>query len=119
MNCTVRHNSGTTAGTIYYVKSIDDETGAFKLAADTATGADVTLTAGGLETANSNTLTFHQIKLIDAGRFGGTLDLEAAASFTSVRTGGATNTAAADPLEEGLVNQTVTSTGEKQTLSFK
>ena len=33
-------------------------------------------------------------------------------------TGGATNTATADPLEEGLVNQTVTSTGEKQTLSF-
>ena len=111
-------NSGTTAGTIYYVKSIDDETGAFKLATDTATGPDVTLMAGGLETANSNTLTFHQIKLIDAGRFGGTLDLEAAASFTSVITGGATNTATADPLEEGLVNQTVTSTGEKQTLSF-
>ena len=111
-------NSGTTTGTIYYVKSIDDETGDFKLATDNATGADVTLTAGGLETANSHSLSFHQIKLIDAGRFGGTLELEAAAAFTSVITGGATNTASADPLNEGLINQIVTSTGEKQTLSF-
>ncbi len=111
-------NSGTTAGPIYYVKSIDDETGAFKLATDNATGVDVTLTAAGLETANSHALSFHQIKLIDAGRFGGSLDLEASASFTSVITGGATNTATANPLKEGLVNQTITSTGEKQILSF-
>ena len=47
-------NSGTTSGTIYYVKSIDDETGDFKLATDNATGTDVTLTAGALETANSH-----------------------------------------------------------------
>ena len=111
-------NSGTTNGTIYYVKSIDDETGDFKLATDNATGTDVRLTAGGLETANSHALSFHQIKLIDAGRFGGSLELEAAAAFTSVITGGATNTASADPLNEGLINQIVTSTGEKQTLSF-
>jgi len=111
-------NSGTITGTIYYVKSIDEETGAFKLATDNATGVDVTLTAGGLETANSHALSFHQIKLIDAGRFGGSLELEAAAAFTSVITGGATNTASADPLNEGLINQIVTSTGEKQTLSF-
>ena len=111
-------NSGTTAGTIYYVKSIDDETGSFKLATDNATGADVTLTAPGLETANSHALSFHQIKLIDAGRFGGSLELEAAAAFSSEITGGAQNVASADPLNNGLVNQTVTSTGEKQTLSF-
>ena len=111
-------NSGTIAGTIYYVKSIDDETGAFKLATDNATGADVTLTAAGLETANSHSLSFHQIKLIDAGRFGGTLDLEAAAAFTSEITGDAPIRATADPLNNGLVNQLVTSTGEKQTLSF-
>ena len=111
-------NSGTITGTIYYVKSIDEQTGAFKLATDNATGVDVTLTAGGLETANSHALSFHQIKLIDAGRFGGSLELEAAAAFTSVITGGATNTASADPLNEGLINQIVTSTGEKQTLSF-
>ena len=111
-------NSGTITGTIYYVKSIDEETGAFKLATDNATGVDVTLTAGGLETANSHALSFHQIKLIDAGRFGGSLELQAAAAFTSVITGGATNTASADPLNEGLINQIVTSTGEKQTLSF-
>ena len=111
-------NSGTITGTIYYVKSIDEETGAFKLATDNATGVDVTLTAGGLETANSHALSFHQIKLIDAGRFGGSLELEAAAAFTSVITGGATNTASAEPLNGGLINQTVTSTGEKQTLSF-
>ena len=30
-------NSGTTNGTIYYVKSIDDETGDFKLATDKIT----------------------------------------------------------------------------------
>ena len=111
-------NSGTTAGPIYYVKSIDDETGSFKLATDNATGVDVTLTAAGLETANSNAISFHQIKLIDAGRFGGSLDLEAAAAFNSVITGGATNTATANPLKEGLINQSVTSTGEKQTLNF-
>ena len=111
-------NSGTTAGTIYYVKSIDDETGSFKLATDSATGADVTLTSPGLETANSHALSFHQIKLIDAGRFGGSLELEAAAAFSSEITGGAQNVASADPLNNGLVNQTVTSTGEKQTLSF-
>ena len=111
-------NSGTITGTIYYVKSIDEQAGAFKLATDNATGVDVTLTAGGLETANSHALSFHQIKLIDAGRFGGSLELEAAAAFTSVITGGSTNTASADPLNEGLINQIVTSTGEKQTLSF-
>ena len=82
-------NSGTTTGTIYYVKSIDDETGSFKLATDNATGPDVTLTAAGLEAANSHSLSFHQIKLVDAGRFGGTLDLEAAAAFTSEITGNA------------------------------
>ena len=91
-------NSGTTAGTIYYVKSIDDETGAFKLATDNAPGADVTLTAAGLETANSHSLSFHQIKLIDAGRFGGTLRIsEAAAAFTSEMTGDAPIRATADP----------------------
>ena len=111
-------NSGTTTGTIYYVKSIDDETGSFKLATDNATGPDVTLTAAGLEVANSHSLSFHQIKLVDAGRFGGTLDLEAAAAFTSEITGNAPVTATADPLNKGLVNQLVTSTGEKQTLSF-
>ena len=111
-------NSGTTTGTIYYVKSIDDETGSFKLATDNATGPDVTLTAAGLEAANSHSLSFHQIKLVDAGRFGGTLDLEAAAAFTSEITGNAPVTATADPLNKGLVNQLVTSTGEKQTLSF-
>ena len=44
--------------------------------------------------------------------------MEAAAAFTSVITGGATNTASAEPLNGGLINQIVTSTGEKQTLSF-
>jgi len=111
-------NSGTTSGTIYYVKSIDDETGSFKLATDNATGADVTLTAPGLQTANSHSLSFHQIKLIDAGRFGGSLELEAAAAFTSQINGVDRKTATADPLEDGLINQSVTSTGEKQTLSF-
>ena len=63
-------NSGTITGTIYYVKSIDEKLEAFKLATDNTTGVDVTLTAGGLETANSHALSFHQIKPIDAGRFG-------------------------------------------------
>ena len=113
-------NSGTrSGGPLYYVKSVDPETGAFKLATGSATGSDVTLTPAGAETANLNELRFFQVKLIDAGRFGGTLNLEAASSFQSVVTGGATNTSTADPLVEGLVKQTTTSTGEKQTLSFK
>ena len=108
-------NSGTrSGGPLYYVKSVDSETGAFKLATGSATGSDVTLTG-----ANPNELRFFQVKLIDAGRFGGILNLEAASSFQSVVTGGATNTATADPLVDGLVQQTTTSTGEKQTLSFK
>lgn len=108
-------NSGTrSGGPLYYVKSVDPETGAFKLATGSATGSDVTLTG-----ANPNELRFYQVKLIDAGRFGGTLNLEAASSFQSVVTGGATNTATADPLVDGLVKQTTTSTGEKQTLNFK
>ena len=108
-------NSGTrSGGPLYFVKSVDPETGAFKLATGSATGPDVTLTG-----ANPNELRFFQVKLIDAGRFGGTLNLEAASSFQSVVTGGATNTATADPLVEGLVTQTTTSTGEKQTLTFK
>ena len=111
-------NSGTKTGTLYYVKSIDAETGAFKLATGSATGSDVTLTPAGAETGNSHHLRFFQVKLIDAGRFGGTLNLEAASSFQSVVTGGATNTATADPFVDGLVNQVTTSTGEKQTLSF-
>ena len=111
-------NSGTKNGTLYYVKSIDAETGAFKLATGSATGSDVTLTPAGAETGNSHLLRFFQVKLIDAGRFGGTLNLEAASSFQSVVTGGATNTATADPFVDGLVNQVTTSTGEKQTLSF-
>ena len=111
-------NSGTKTGTLYYVKSIDAETGAFKLATGSATGSDVTLTPAGAETGNSHLLRFFQVKLIDAGRFGGTLNLEAASSFQSVVTGGATNTATADPFVDGLVNQVTTSTGEKQTLSF-
>ena len=113
-------NSGTrSGGPLYYVKSVDSETGAFKLATGSATGSDVTLTPAGAETANLNELRFYQVKLIDAGRFGGTLNLEAASSFQSVVTGGATNTATADPLVDGLVQQTTTSTGEKQTLNFK
>ena len=56
---------------------------------------------------------------MNSGRFGGTLNLEAASSFQSVVTGRATNTATADTLVDGLVNQTPTSTGEKQTLNFK
>ena len=111
-------NSGTKNGTLYYVKSIDAETGAFMLATGSATGSDVTLTPAGAETGNSHLLRFFQVKLIDAGRFGGTLNLEAASSFQSVVTGGATNTATADPFVDGLVNQVTTSTGEKQTLSF-
>ena len=111
-------NSGTKNGTLYYVKSIDAETGSFKLATGSATGSDVTLTPAGAETGNSHLLRFFQVKLIDAGRFGGTLNLEAASSFQSVVTGGATNTATADPFVDGLVNQVTTSTGEKQTLSF-
>ncbi len=111
-------NSGTKTGTLYYVKSIDAETGAFKLATGSATGSDVTLTPAGAETGNSHLLRFFQVKLIDAGRFGGTLNLEAASSFQSVVTGGATNTATADPFVDGLVDQVTTSTGEKQTLSF-
>ena len=108
-------NSGTrSGGPLYYVKSVEPETGAFKLATGSATGSDVTLTG-----ANPNELRFYQVKLIDAGRFGGTLNLEAASSFQSVVTGGATNTATADPLVDGLVKQTTTSTGEKQTLNFK
>ena len=108
-------NSGTrSGGPLYYVKSVDSETGAFKLATDSVTGSDVTLTG-----ANPNELRFFQVKLIDAGRFGGILNLEAASSFQSVVTGGATNTATADPLVDGLVQQTTTSTGEKQTLNFK
>ena len=71
-----------------------------------------------METANSHPLSFHQIKLIDAGRFGGSLELEAAAAFNSEISGSAAKTATADPLNAGLVNQVVTSTGEKQTLSF-
>ena len=113
-------NSGTrSGGPLYYVKSVDPETGAFKLATGSATGSDVTLTPAGAETANLNELRFYQVKLIDAGRFGGILNLEAASSFQSVVTGGATNTATADPLVDGLVKQTTTSTGEKQTLNFK
>ena len=107
-------NSGTrSGGPLYYVKSVDPETGAFKLATGSATGSEVTLTG-----ANPNELRFYQVKLIDAGRFGGILNLEAASSFQSVVTGGATITATADPLVDGLVQQTTTSTGEKQTLSF-
>ena len=75
-----------------------------RLATDN-TGTDVTLTAAGLETANSHSLSFHQIKLIDAGRFGGTLDLEASAHLHHKLQEGATNIATADPLNEGLVNQ--------------
>ena len=113
-------NSGTrNGGPIYYVKSVDTESGAFKLATGSATGSDVTLTPRGAETGNSHALRFYQVKLIDAGRFGGTLNLEAASSFQSVVTGGATNTATADPLVDGLVQQTTNSTGEKQTLDFK
>ena len=108
-------NSGTKNGTLYYVKSIDAETGAFKLATGSATGSDVTLTPAGAETGNSHLLRFFQVKLIDAGRFGGILNLEAASSFQSVVTGGATNTATADPFVDGLINQVTTSTGEKQT----
>ena len=113
--------SGTlnNAGVIYYVKSVDSETGDFKLATGSVTGSSVTLTPGGTETANSHALRFRQVKLIDSGRFGGLLNLESASSFQSVVTGGATNTATADPLVEGLVKQTTTSTGEKQTLNFK
>ena len=108
-------NSGTrSGGPLYYVKSVDPETGAFKLATGSATGSEVTLTG-----ANPNELRFYQVKLIDAGRFGGILNLEAASSFQSVVTGGATITATADPLVDGLVQQTTTSTGEKQTLNFK
>tara|TARA_B100000989_G_scaffold273587_1_gene231852 strand:- start:5107 stop:9792 length:4686 start_codon:yes stop_codon:yes gene_type:complete len=121
---TVSSLSDTTSGTLnnggvlYYVKSVDPETGDFKLATGSATGSDVTLTPAGTETANSHALRFRQVKLIDAGRFGGTLNLEAASSFQSEITGGATNTATADPLVDGLLNQITTSTGEKQTLSF-
>ena len=121
---TISTLSDTTSGTlnnggvIYYVKSVDAETGAFKLATGSATGSDVTLTPGGTETANSHALRFRQVKLIDASRFGGILNLEAASSFQSQVTGGATNTATADPLKDGLLNQATTSTGEKQTLSF-
>ena len=107
-------NSGTrSGGPLYYVKSVDPETGAFKLATGSATGPDVTLTA-----ANPNELRFYQVKLIDAGRFGGTLNLEAASSFQSKLNDNAALTATADPLVDGLLNQVVTSTGEKQTLSF-
>ena len=49
---------------------MDAETGAFKLATGSATGSDVTLT---LELKPNHALTFYQVKLIDAGRFGGTL----------------------------------------------
>ncbi len=107
-------NSGTrSGGPLYYVKSVDPETGAFKLATGSATGPDVTLTG-----ANPNELRFYQVKLIDAGRFGGTLNLEAASSFQSKLNDNAALTATADPLVDGLLNQVVTSTGEKQTLSF-
>ncbi len=107
-------NSGTrSGGPLYYVKSVDTETGAFKLATGSATGSDVTLTA-----ANPNELRFYQVKLIDAGRFGGILNLEAASSFQSKLNGNAALTATADPLVDGLLNQVTTSTGEKQTLSF-
>ena len=107
-------NSGTrSGGPLYYVKSVDPETGAFKLATGSATGSDVTLTA-----ANPNELRFYQVKLIDAGRFGGILNLEAASSFQSKLNGNAALTATADPLVDGLLNQVTTSTGEKQTLSF-
>ena len=51
-------NSGTKNGTLYYVKSIDAETGAFKLATGSATGSDVTLTPAGAETGNSHLLRF-------------------------------------------------------------
>ncbi len=111
-------NSGTKTGTLYYVKSIDTETGAFKLATGSTTGSDVTLTATAGETGNSHALKFFQVKLIDAGRFGGTLNLEAASSFRSVVDGAAPKIATADPLVDGLLNQTTTATGEKQTLSF-
>ncbi len=122
---TVSTLSDTTSGTlnnggvIYYVKSVDSESGDFKLATGSANGTDVILTPTGAEKANSHELRFRQVKLIDSGRFGGTLNLEAASSFQSVVTGGATNTATADTLVDGLVNQTTTSTGEKQTLNFK
>ena len=107
-------NSGTrSGGPLYYVKSVDPETGAFKLATGSATGPDVTLTG-----ANPNELRFYQVKLIDAGRFGGILNLEAASSFQSKLNGNAALTATADPLVDGLLNQVTTSTGEKQTLSF-
>ena len=107
-------NSGTrSGGPLYYVKSVDPETRAFKLATGSATGPDVTLTG-----ANPNELRFYQVKLIDAGRFGGTLNLEAASSFQSKLNDNAALTATADPLVDGLLNQVVTSTGEKQTLSF-
>ena len=107
-------NSGTrSGGPLYYVKSVDPETGAFKLATGSATGSDVTLTG-----ANPNELRFYQVKLIDAGRFGGILNLEAASSFQSKLNGNAALTATADPLVDGLLNQVTTSTGEKQTLSF-
>ncbi len=107
-------NSGTrSGGPLYYVKSVDPETGAFKLATGSATGSDVTLTA-----ANPNELRFYQVKLIDAGRFGGILNLEAASSFQSKLNDNAALTATADPLVDGLLNQVTTSTGEKQTLSF-
>jgi|TARA_E500000178_G_scaffold186062_1_gene184271 flagellar hook-associated protein FlgK len=111
-------NSGSITGTLYYVKSINAETGAFKLATGSATGSDVILTPGGAETTNSHSLTFYQVKLIDAGRFGGLLNLEGASSFQSVVTGGATSTATADPMDEGLINRSATATGEKQTISF-
>ena len=107
-------NSGTrSGGPLYYVKSVDPETGAFKLATGSATGSDVTLTG-----ANPNELRFYQVKLIDAGRFGGILNLEAASSFQSKLNDNAALTATADPLVDGLLNQVTTSTGEKQTLSF-
>ncbi len=111
-------NSGAISGTLYYVKSIDAETGAFKLATGSSTGSDVTLTPGGAETTNSHLLRFYQVKLIDAGRFGGLLNLEGASSFQSVVNGAAPIKSTADPMNEGLVNRVTTATGEKQTLSF-
>ena len=111
-------NSGAITGTLYYVKSVDAESGAFKLATGSSTGSDVILTPGGVETANSHLLKFYQVKLIDAGRFGGLLNLEAASSFQSEVNGAPPIMATADPMNEGLVNRLATATGEKQTLSF-
>ena len=108
-------NSGSITGTLYYVKSIDSESGSW-VSYRITTGLDVTLTPE--ETANSHSLTFYQVKLIDAGRFGGLLNLEGASSFQAVVTGGATSTATADPMDQGLINRIATATGEKQTISF-